>query len=150
MLKEQLHSLTRIAICDQVLILCDLSDTERNSDKILQGLDDLTLRECNIKADSFLTLHALGVKAEAEQNSKLSADETDISKKKDNVVTLDTPITAAQADHRLLRKATYVCEIITLSVLITVPFKFCQIFNPYEHSIITYFLKFFTQIFITL
>ena len=103
MLKEQLHSLTRIAICDQVLILCDLSDTERNSDKILQGLDDLTLRECNIKADSFLTLHALGVKAEAEQNSKLSADETDISKKKDNVVTLDTPITAAQADHRLLR-----------------------------------------------
>jgi hypothetical protein len=153
-LKEQLHSLTGIPIADQVLILCDLSDPERNSDRLLQGiivvnrnkfkpliaadfcilpfllfirldisiacslmlmlllllllfvtkgLDDCNLRECKISAGSFLTLHALGLNAEAKQKllkqAKAGADEEN-AKLGGTIYTLDTPITAAQANHR--------------------------------------------------
>ena len=36
-LKEQLEQLTSIPIRDQVLILCDLTDVERNNDVLLEG-----------------------------------------------------------------------------------------------------------------
>ena len=151
-MKEQLQTLTGIPIADQVLILCDLSDPERNSDRLLQGiivvnrnkfkpfiaadfcilpfilfirldisiacslmlllllflfvtkgLDDCNLRECKITAGSFLTLHALGLNAEAKQKllkqAKAGADEEN-AKLGGTIHTLDTPITAAQANHR--------------------------------------------------
>ena len=60
-LKTQLGSLTGIPIQIQVLILCDLSDPERNNDKELSGLDSISLREIGIKNNSFLTLHGVGL-----------------------------------------------------------------------------------------
>lgn len=104
-LKEQLADLIGIAIADQVLILCDLSDVERNSDKLLVGVDHMSLRNCGITNGSVLTLHALGMSAERKQkmarealsnaNKKLSANEKPIYK-------LDTHIVPAEADHRLV------------------------------------------------
>eukprot|EP01036_Dinobryon_divergens_P026708 gene26708-35387_t len=102
-LKEQLQSLTGIPIADQVLILCDLSDIERNSDRLLQGLDDYTLRECSITAGSFLTLHALGLSAEAKQKLTKKVKNAGVDTEKATLAgtihSLDTPITAAQANH---------------------------------------------------
>ena len=105
-LKEQLEELTGIAATDQVLILCDLSDIERNNDKLLEGRDYMTLRECGIKNGSVMTLHALGLSAEryaAERKlkmQKLSLDGVEISvREEDKTRVLETKISAARADH---------------------------------------------------
>lgn len=98
--------MTGIPFADQVLILCDLSDPERNSDMLLQGLDSSSLRECGVSSDSFLTLHALGLCAERQQEITKLAQANEGDKKcseKDErspLHTLNTPITAAQANHR--------------------------------------------------
>ena len=63
-LKEQLADLTGIDVAAQVIILCDLSDVERNNDKLLEGRDYMSLRDCGIKNGSVMTLHALGLSAE--------------------------------------------------------------------------------------
>ena len=61
-LKEMLHDITGIPLAQQVLILRDLTDKERNKDKVLgAGLDTLTLRECGVKTGDTLTLHGLGL-----------------------------------------------------------------------------------------
>jgi hypothetical protein len=103
-LREQLHDVTSIRPEDQVLILCDLSDAERNSDVMLTGRDHLSLRQCGIENGSVLTLHALGMNAENKQVS--TAVNQNNSKEKQSkteeaaVHVLQTPITAAQANHR--------------------------------------------------
>ena len=102
-MKEQLATLTGIPVPDQVIILCDLNDVERNSDTLLNGREYFSLRDCGIVNGSILTLHALGMNAELKQKmttealNKLSKD-----KNKDDIVyhILHTPITAAQANHR--------------------------------------------------
>ena len=63
-LRDEIERLTNIERNDQVLILCDFTDLERNSDVLLDGRDSLSLRDCGIKNNSILTLHALGVSAE--------------------------------------------------------------------------------------
>jgi hypothetical protein len=103
-LKEQLMGIVGIPTQAQVLILCDLTDPDRNSDVLLTGRDDTTLRACGIRNGSTLTLHALGISAELKQ--KLTRDAI-ATKKVEAVSTvprhvLNTPISAAEANHRYL------------------------------------------------
>jgi hypothetical protein len=103
-LRDQIERLTNIAIRDQVLILCDLSDPERNSDLLLDGRDHLTLRECGIRNNSILSLHALGLPAErridllnvALERNRKSEIKTLNSRP---ISSLATPIVAANANH---------------------------------------------------
>jgi hypothetical protein len=101
-LKEQLEDIVGIPSQDQVLILCDLTDPDRNSDVLLNGRDFLTLRQCQIKSGSTLTLHALGVSAEKKQQMTRDAlakkEASDLDEKPRQI--LATPITAAEANHR--------------------------------------------------
>ncbi len=101
-LKEQLHMLVSIAPNDQVLILCDLEDPERNSDILLIGRDNLSLRDCGIEHGSILTLHALGMSAESQQKLLSAAFDSPVDPLDDDSPsrTLDTVITAAEANHR--------------------------------------------------
>lgn len=102
-LREQLADLVGIPLTQQVLILCDLTDVERNHDRLLTGLDHSSLQACGIESGSVLTLHALSMSAERKQkmarealsnlNRKVDADERPS-------YTLDTEITAANANHR--------------------------------------------------
>lgn len=103
-LKQQLETLTNIKTVDQVLILCDLSDLERNSDRLISHADDLTLRECGIYNDCLITLHAMGL--QTLPNNSLNSlnlkkkEENELQKKKeDTKYVLNTPVTAAQANH---------------------------------------------------
>ena len=48
-LKQELAEFVAIRPADQVLILCDLSDPDRNSDVLLTGRDDFTLSECGVR-----------------------------------------------------------------------------------------------------
>ena len=57
-LKEQLEEICGIPLKDQVLILCDLSDPDRNSDRLLQ--ENITLYQTGIRNKSVLTLHGNG------------------------------------------------------------------------------------------
>ena len=72
-LREQLQELTNIPIADQVLILCNLEDRERNSDVLLDGRDHLSLRQCGISNGSFLTLHPLG--QHAQNNMRFNSEQ---------------------------------------------------------------------------
>ncbi len=106
-LKEQLQTVVSIAPVDQVLILCDLTDPERNSDVLLTGRDHVALVDCGIQNGSVLTLHALGLSAERKQKMMLEAFSSNIKDSPANncmperqVFSLDTPISAAQANHR--------------------------------------------------
>lgn len=100
-LREQLENLTNIEMTSQVLILCDLTDAERNSDVLLQGRDHMSLRDCNIRNGSVLTLHALGLGAQRKISSmkgigKLkSSDDPEA----ELILSISTPISAAQANH---------------------------------------------------
>lgn len=101
-LKEQLASLVGINPTDQVLILCDLSDPERNSDKLLTGSEFLSIGDCGIQNGSILTLHALGMSAERKQQITKEA----LREKKpeefysEPIQTLTTEVTPALANHR--------------------------------------------------
>ena len=102
-LKAQLADSVGIAIPSQVLILCDLTDPDRNSDVLLTGRDSLTLRQCGIRNGSTLTLHALGISAEQKQRLTKEALAKKITKKDPAAkprFSLATPITAAEANHR--------------------------------------------------
>ena len=92
-----------IPVSAQVLILCDLTDPDRNSDRLLSGWEASTLRACGIRNGAVLTLHALGISA--EQKQKLTKDAW--AKKDDGFDpyaaprhTLPTYISAADANHR--------------------------------------------------
>jgi hypothetical protein len=103
-LKEQLMDIVGIPLQDQVLILCDLTDPDRNNDKLLNGRDHNTLRTCGIMNGSTLTLHALGISAEQKQQltkDAMSNKKADCKDKNEKPrITLSTPIGAADADHR--------------------------------------------------
>lgn len=123
-LKRQLAELTGISIQIQVLILCDLSDVERNNDKELSGLDSINLREIGIKNNSYLTLHGVGL---MESRTELLNEKM---KKKliENPIDIDskvvmTPISAAQANHSyngiifdIESKGPFEVDILSLSV----------------------------------
>jgi len=99
-LKQQLASLTGIPIQIQVLILCDLTDPERNNDKELSGLDSISLRDLGIKNNSFLTLHGVGLTSSrtellnAALKKKLETNPIDTDSK-----VLMTTIQPAEANH---------------------------------------------------
>ena len=98
-LKEQLASITAISVQEQVLILCDLSDKDRNNDRLLH--EDICLRECGIEDGSFLTLHSLGM--DRDRKNQITAEALrKLQEKKvvdTRIQTVSTPITAAQANH---------------------------------------------------
>ena len=106
-LKEQLEDLTDIATADQVLILCDLSDAERNNDKLLEGRDYMSLRDCGIRNGAVMTLHALGMSAERKQKMQKEAMKRKLAvveaaepvSEQNRKHQLHTKITAARADH---------------------------------------------------
>eukprot|EP01032_Pedospumella_encystans_P009037 gene9037-10673_t len=102
-LKEQLMDIIGIPVQDQVLILCNLSDPDRNSDILLSGRDFDTLRTCGIRNGSTLTLHALGISAELKQHLTKQAmsagKETRADPNEKPRITLSTTIGAADADH---------------------------------------------------
>lgn len=106
-LKEQLDVISGIPIEAQVVILCDLTDVDRNNDLMLEGRDYMSLRDCGIKDGSRLTLHAVGMSAEkfsAEKKKQMLKnvivqDENVITREEDIKRTLETKITAAKADH---------------------------------------------------
>lgn len=125
-LKDQLSDLTGISFQDQVLILLDLSDPERNHDVLLIGRDHESLRNCGIRNHSVLTLHALGLSAELKQKMTREA----LIKKKpgamlntEPVYSLATTITAAQANHSfngiifdIMCKSPYEVDITSISI----------------------------------
>eukprot|EP01035_Chromulina_nebulosa_P035963 gene35963-48374_t len=125
-LKEQLEQLVGISTESQVLILLDLTDPERNHDVLLIGRDHESLRHCDIKNGSVLTLHALGLTAERKQ--KLTKDA--IYKKTPLVDTntekthsLITPIGPKEADHSfngvifdVMCKGPYEVDITSISI----------------------------------
>jgi hypothetical protein len=104
-LKQQLVEIIGIPIQDQVLILCNLNDPDRNSDILLTGRDFMTLHSCGIKNGSVLTLHALGLSSELKQKlmkeALLKKIDNNINENKNNKIihTLTTHITAAKANH---------------------------------------------------
>jgi hypothetical protein len=125
-LKDQLADLTGISHRDQVLILLDLSDPERNHDVLLIGRDHESLRNCGIRNHSILTLHALGLSAELKQKM---TRESLIKKKASEVLntepvySLATTITAAQANHSfngvifdIMCKSPYEVDITSISI----------------------------------
>jgi len=98
-LKEQLVPISGIPLVDQVLILCDLSDPDRNNDRLL--VENATLQQCGIKQDSVLTLHSIGMSSEKTQKLTEEAlrkllEQTSVD---EDVHVLDTGITAAEANH---------------------------------------------------
>ncbi len=102
-LKEQLSTLVGIATIDQVLILCDLNDPERNSDKLLSGCEFMSLRDIGVRSGSVMTLHALGMSAERKQlmaKEALSIKAPPLPLSTEVTYTLCTSVTAADANHR--------------------------------------------------
>jgi len=128
--KSRLQDICGISADDQVLILCDLTDSDRNNDVHLGAdYDNISLRDCRIRANSVLTLHALGVSA--EKRALLLKDAADqkesqveaFRKKTNGTAVLATPVTAAQADHSfngiifdLQSRGAYEVNIYSLSV----------------------------------
>lgn len=61
-LRSMLQHISGIDVAEQVLVLCDLTDPDRNRDVLLaEHWNDSTLGQCGIVNGSFLTLHALGI-----------------------------------------------------------------------------------------
>ncbi len=125
-LRDQLVTLTNIQINDQVLILCDLSDPERNNDVVLERQNDnLSLRECGLQHGSVLTLHALGLSAEqrtvvlkSDLKHKMNALEAERP-----TLTLTTRISPARADHSyngvifdIETRGPYEVDVVSISV----------------------------------
>jgi len=68
-LKGQLADMVGIPVETQVLILCDLTDVDRNSDELLDN-DDFILRECGIRNGSILSLHRIGANIPPPPNAE--------------------------------------------------------------------------------
>ena len=106
-LKDQFTEIVGIPPADQVVILCDLSDPDRNNDVLLMGRDHMSLHACGIRDGSVLTLHALGVSAERKQALMKEA----LAKKQESedmltdkvVYSLSSEIQPAQANHRCVK-----------------------------------------------
>jgi hypothetical protein len=100
-LRMEIERLTNISMADQVLILCDFTDVERNSDVHLIGRDHLSLRECGIRNNSTLTVHALGISAENNMTNISSSPSMKRARYEEEtpIKTLSTRITPARANH---------------------------------------------------
>jgi len=106
-LRQQLEEITSIPVPQQVLILCDLTDKERNNDRVLTASESfLSLRDCGIRNGSTLTLHALGsidtearsrILRDADARAKAEVVLKESSKKK--IYSLATDVPASQANH---------------------------------------------------
>ena len=121
-LKEQLQDITQISFASQVLILCDLSDPDRNHDTLLTGRDYDSLFECGITDGSLLTLHSIGtyrnINNLAQKKKKQSTEE-----ERSDIFSVSTTITPAQADHSyngvifdIESKSPFETHIISLSI----------------------------------
>ena len=79
--KERLAECSDIRIEDQVLILLDLTDPDRNHDRVLNtDYNNISLRDLHFDNNTVLSLHALG--SSAEKRSRLLRDEAIAIEKK--------------------------------------------------------------------
>ena len=96
--KDLLANITSIPPNEQVLILCDLDDPDRNNDKLLE--ENTNLRDCGIQRGSVLTLHGLGMdndmalQKRKETLTKKTQEQTDPT-----IKTIDTYVPPERADH---------------------------------------------------
>ena len=104
--KHRLEEISGIFANDQVLILCDLTDPNRNSDVHLnEDYNNLPLRDCRIRNGSVLTIHALGISAEKrakllkESDAQKEMRKAEQRRKTEGTAVLTTPVSAANADH---------------------------------------------------
>ena len=128
--KQRLAECSDIEVDDQVLIFCDLTDPDRNSDVVLnQDYDNISLRDCNFTADSLLTLHALGMSAERraavlrEASTNAEAERQALVMKTKDTTIIATPTTAANADHSfngiifdVVAKGAYEVQVTSISL----------------------------------
>lgn len=100
-LREQIERLTQITTSDQVLILCDMTDPDRNNDLLLDGRNHMSLRECGIKNGSLLTLHALGISAEKRMSylKEICRKKMQQSTNVKPPTFIDTTVSPANTDH---------------------------------------------------
>eukprot|EP01039_Chlorochromonas_danica_P009872 gene9872-10918_t len=99
-LKEELATIVSIPTHLQVLILCDLTDRDRNSDILLAGRDHQSLQECGIRHGSVLTLHPLGMSAELRFNMTQQAlADLQNPQVENDLLLLETDIPPDLADH---------------------------------------------------
>ena len=102
-LRGQLEQQSGIVPEEQVLILCDLSDLDRNNDILLDSqYDHLSLYDCHIREGSILSLHPVGqgniqaCKSECDlQSREIEHEESATSE----TYVVSSAVTAAQADH---------------------------------------------------
>ena len=100
-LKEELLHQTGIPIETQVLILLDLSDRDRNNDKVLTE-NEVSLKACGIKNGSVLSLHALGLENERQSLAytlSLNSNDKQSSEKEETIHILETRVAPKDADH---------------------------------------------------
>lgn len=126
-LRGQLEEQTGFIPNEQVLILCDLADRDRNSDQLLdEKYNHCSLYDCNIREGSTLSLHPMSISA-SDSPAECGHDEntTEDSQRAAQLEThtLATPITAAQADHSyngiifdVESKGPFELDILSLSV----------------------------------
>ena len=101
-LKDELLHQTGIPIETQVLILLDLTDKDRNNDKVLNE-NEVSLKACGIKNGSVLSLHALGIENEMQSLAyTLSLNRNVLSsssEKEETIHVLETRVAPKNADH---------------------------------------------------
>lgn len=124
-LRGQLLEQTGIAPDEQVLILCDLNDKDRNHDQVLDSqFDHYSLYDCNIREGSVFSLHPVGLKAAGDGDvGDDEKEDTDTLSPPLETYVVSTPISAAQADHSyngiifdIEAKGPYELNILSLSV----------------------------------
>lgn len=123
-LRGQLEEQTGYSPDSQVLILCDLSDKDRNNDHVLDNqYDHYSLYDCNIREGSVLSLHPVGTTISSSENEDEIYLGASVSSSQQETHTISTPITAAQADHSyngiifdIESKGPFELEILSLSV----------------------------------
>ena len=97
-LMEQLEDLSGIPAASQILILCDLTDPDRNNDVVLTRRNNDTLLDIGVRDGSYLTLHRLqpGRRTEPDHRGDQSNPTSPLLP---DYHLLHTPIRAADADH---------------------------------------------------
>jgi hypothetical protein len=127
-LRALLQAVSHIDAADQVLILCDLSDPDRNNDVHLDSSkDEMTLFQCGVQQGSVLGLHALGISgnlahrfddlhSQAAKQAQLCTDPRPIHR-------IETDITPEQANHsyngivfNICSKSPYELDVRSVSV----------------------------------
>ena len=93
-LKEQLQGISGIPAPQQVLILLDLSDPDRNSDRVIDHPGHCSLRDIGVRNNSVLSLHSLGI-----VGKRVARAGGECSGREEVVYTLNTLIPPNRADH---------------------------------------------------